>query len=166
MREARERSRTDALLLLPLALRANAADFSAAHRDIDAAVARDLLLQLFVQLAFHFSHFSTMQTGDVNVVARAVAFVEVPVAAKVKQVELVDEPMAFQQIDRAIDGNARDVGIDFLRALEDFAGVEVAARGLHHLQKHSALAREPDSTGAKFALQASGRLVDVDSFSG
>jgi hypothetical protein len=107
-----------------------------------------------------------MQTGDVNVVARPVAFVEVAVAAKMKQVELVDQAVALQQIDRAIDGNARDVRIDFLRALENFAGVEVASRRLHHLQEHSALAREPDSARAEFALQAPRRFVDVDSFSG
>jgi hypothetical protein len=98
--------------------------------------------------------------------SRPVAFVEVTVAAKMKQIELVDQAVPFQQIDRAIDGDARDVGIDFLCALEDFARVEMAARGFHHLQEHAALAREPDPARAELALQTSRRFVDVDAFSG
>jgi hypothetical protein len=42
----------------------------------------------------------------------------------------------------------------------------MAARRLHHLQQHAALAREPDPARAKFALQTPRRFVDVDSFSG
>ena len=41
-----------------------------------------------------------------NVVARAVAFVEVLVAAQVEQVELVDQAVAFQQVDGAVDRDA------------------------------------------------------------
>jgi hypothetical protein len=99
-------------------------------------------------------------------VAWPVAFVEMTVAAKVEQVELVDQAVAFQQIDRAVDRDARDVGIDFLRALENFSSVEMAARRLHHLEKHAALPRQPDPARAELTLQTSGRFVDVDSFSG
>jgi hypothetical protein len=88
------------------------------------------------------------------------------VAAKVEQIELVNQSVALQQIDCAIDGDARDVGIDFLRAIENLSGVEVAARRLHHLQEDSALAGEADPARAEFALQTSRRFVDVDSFSG
>ena len=158
--------RSGSLLLLLAAFRANAANFRAAHCDIDAAVARDLLFQLFVQFAFHFAHFSAAQTCDMNMVAGPVAFVEMAIAAKVEQIELVNQAVALQEIDRTVDGDSCDVGVDFLRALEDFTGIEMAARRLHHLEKHAALAREPDPARAQFALQTSGRFVDVDAFSG
>ena len=148
------------------AVLAVAADFCAGHCHFHVEVARNLLLQLLVQPAFEFAHFSAAQARHVNMVARAVALVEVAVAAKVEQIELVDQAVALQQIDRAVDSDARDVGIDFLRPLEDFACIEMPARRLHHLEKHAALAREPDPARAKLALQTSGRFVDVDSFSG
>src|SRR5580700_4113751 len=88
----------DALFLLPSALGADAADFGAAHRNVDAAVARDLLLQLLVELAFHFANLAAAQTRHMDVVARSVAFVEVAVAAEMQQVELVDEAVALQQV--------------------------------------------------------------------
>src|SRR5271165_741625 len=99
-------------------------------------------------------------------VARAVALVEVPISAQVKQVEFVDQSVAFQQVNRAVDRNARDVGINLLRAIEDFARIKMPPRGFHYLQQHAALPGEPDSARAELALQPSWRFVDVDAFAG
>jgi hypothetical protein len=92
-------------------------------------------------------------------VARAVAFVKVAVSAKVQQIELVNQAVALKQIYGAVHGDASDARIDFLGALENFAGIQVAARGLHNLQQDAALASEPDSARAELVLQASWRLV-------
>jgi len=74
----------------------SSADFSAGHRDFDINPARSASL-VFVKEGFKFAHFAAFQAGDVDVVARAVAFVEVLVAAEVQQVELIDEAVTFQQ---------------------------------------------------------------------
>jgi hypothetical protein len=88
-------------------------------------------------------------------VARPVAFVEMTVAAKVQQVELVNQAVAFQQIDGAIDGDARDVGIDFLRALET---VSITCRSTRRWRV-SRIPREPSSRckrpGASWTLMRS-----------
>jgi hypothetical protein len=81
------------------------------------------------------------------------------IAAEVKKVELVNQAVAFQKIECAIHRDARDSGIHFLGTLENFAGVQVAARGLHHLQQNSPLARKPNAAHAKFALETAGCFV-------
>jgi hypothetical protein len=146
------------------AIGADSADFRATHRDFDAGVTGDLALQLFVKLAFDFAHFAAADAGNVDVVARAVAFVEVAIAAQVKQIELIDEAVTLQKVDRAVDGDARDFGIDLLRSLENFAGIEVAPSGFHYLEQNAPLASEANAPGAEFALQAARGFVDVDAF--
>jgi len=130
------------------AIRAEAAYFGSRYGDFDAAVVGNLALQFFVEFALKFADFSASHAGYVDMVARAVAFVEVPIAAKVKKVQLVDQALALQQVDRAIHGDASDPSIHFLGAFEDFARVQMAAGGFHHLQQDAALAREANATGA------------------
>lgn len=98
-------------------------------------------------------------------VARAVALVEVAVAAEMQQIEFVDQAVAFQKIERAIDGYARDVFVDFLSAVEDFVGVQVAAGGFHDLQDDAALFGQADTFGAEGLLQVAGSFV-VDALAG
>ena len=87
------------------------------------------------------------------------------VSAEVKKVELVDQTVAFQKIECAIHRDARDSGIHFLGALENLAGVQVAARGLHYLQQNSPLAREPNSARPEFTLKTT-RWFVIDTFAG
>ncbi len=110
-----------------------APDFGSGDRDFDAAVFRDLLFQFFVERGFKFTHFAAFEAGDVNVVARAVAFVEVLVAAQVKQVQFIDQTAALEQIHRAIYRYAMHTRIDFLSAFEDGSYVEVGFGVVHHL---------------------------------
>ena len=98
-------------------------------------------------------------------IARAVAFVEVSIAAEMQEIEFVDESVALEQIERAVDGDAGDVGIDLLGAFENFAGVQMAAGGFHDLQEDPALFGETDSFGAEGLLQVAGSFV-VDAFAG
>jgi len=64
------------------AVGAEAAYFCAGYCDLNAAVAGDLGFQLLVEFAFEFADFAAANAGYVDVVARAVAFIEVAVAAK------------------------------------------------------------------------------------
>ena len=147
------------------AIRAEAAYFCARYGDFDAAVVRNLAFQFFVEFAFKLANLSASHTRYVDMVARTMAFVEMPVAAKVKQVELVNQALALQQVDRAIYGDTSNPGIHFLGAFEDFARVQVATGGFHYLQKDAALAREANAPGGEFTLKPARSLV-VDAFAG
>jgi hypothetical protein len=153
-------------LRLTAAIGADAADFGTRDRDFDAAVVGDLTLQLLEEAGLKFADFAAAQTGDVNVIARAVGFVIMLIAAKMKQIEFVDQAMALQKIESAIDGDAMDAGIDALRALEDFVGGEVALGAIHYLQKDAALAREAHTFFRQRLFEAAGTRIDVNAFSG
>jgi hypothetical protein len=98
-------------------------------------------------------------------IARPMALVKVTVATQVKKVEFVDQSLSLQQIEGSVDGDAGDSRVNFLSAFEDFVGVEMAPSGFHNLQKHFALAREPDSARTEFMLQPAGRFV-IDALPG
>ena len=145
---------------------AQAADFGAGDGDFDVEITDNLRFQILVKLRFEFADPAAADARDVNVIARAVAFVIVAMAAEMKQVKLVDEAVIFQQVHRAIDRDARDIGIDFLRALEDFFGVHVARGAFENLDQHHALARQTNAARFDFALKMAGRFVFVDAFAG
>ncbi|GAC1681561.1 MAG: hypothetical protein PVS2B2_20330 [Candidatus Acidiferrum sp.] len=57
------------------------ADFRAGNGDLHVKVPGDLFSSLFVQAAFEFTQLAAAEAGDMDVVARAMRFVIVPVAA-------------------------------------------------------------------------------------
>src|SRR5712692_1948287 len=121
-----------------------AADFSACNRDLDLEFPFDLFLHLFVKRALEFAHLPAFQAGNVDVFARAMTLVVVPVAADMQQVQLVNQAVGLEQVNGAVNGYGVDAGIDLARAGEDFRGVQVPLRGIHHFQDHQALARQAD----------------------
>lgn len=147
------------------AIRAEAAYFCTRYGDFDAAVVGNLALQFLVEFAFKLANLSASHARYVDMVAWAMAFVEMAVAAQVKKVEFVNQALAFQQVERAIHGDASDPGIHFLGAFEDFARVQMATRGFHHLQQDTALAREANAAGAELTLQPTRSFV-VDALAG
>ena len=68
-----------------------------------------------------------------NVIARAMAFVIVLVAVDVQQIELVNQAVTLEHVQRAVNRNAMDTRIDALGALEDGAGVQMLFGVIHHL---------------------------------
>lgn len=125
-----------------------------------------MLLEALVKLALEFADFAAAKAGDVDVVARAVGFVVVAMAAEMEQVEFVNQALALEQVERAVDGDARDPRVHFLRTREDFSGVEMPRGGVHHLEDDAALAREANSLSRELALQIPRRVLDVDAFAG
>ncbi len=105
------------------AVGAEAAYFCAGYGDFYAAVAGDLGFELLVEFAFEFADFAAADAGYVDMIARAVGFVEMAIAAEMQEIELVDEALAFQEIESAIDSYAGYARIEFLGALENFVGV-------------------------------------------
>ena len=78
------------------AILAVAAYFRAGQCDLDAAIVFDLFLQFFVELRLEFADLAAFQTGYMDVVAGAVAFVEVLVAAQVQEIKFVDKAVALE----------------------------------------------------------------------
>ncbi len=145
---------------------ADAADFGARDGDLHFEVAGDLLFELFVEAGFEFADFAAAEAGDVDVVARAVGFVVVAVAAEVEEVEFVDEAFFFEEVDGAVDGDEVNGGVHFLGARENLVDVEVLLGGVHDFEDDAALASEANSLFAKSFLQAAGGFGGVDAFAG
>jgi hypothetical protein len=93
-------------------------------------------------------------------------FIKMTVPAEMKQIELIDQAKVFEKFESAVNGDARDVGIDFLGAFENLAGIQVLRRAFHHLKHHTTLTRQADAPEAKLLLKAAGRLMNVDAFAG
>ncbi len=62
--------------------------------------------------------------------------------ADAQQIEFVNEAIAFEHVQCAVDGDAVDVGIELLRAIQDGSGIEVALGIVHHLQQDFSLPRQ------------------------
>jgi hypothetical protein len=144
------------------AIGAVTADFSSRHGDLNLAVLLDLTLHLLEETALHFPYLPATQASNMDVVARAVAFVKMLLTVDVEKVEFVDQAHFLEHVERAINGDAMDLRIDALRALENGAGVEMALGTVHYLKKDTALARETDPALRKSGLQAAGGSVRVD----
>jgi len=146
------------------AIVADAADLGSRDGDLDVAVRGNLLFKLLVKARFEFANLAAAETGDMDMVARAVGFVVVAVAAEVEEIELVDETFLFEEVDGSVDGDQMDFGIDFLCALEDLVDVEVLLGGVHDLQDDAALPREANTALAEGVLEMSGGFGGVDAF--
>ena len=99
-------------------------------------------------------------------VAGAVGFVIVAVAAEVKEVELVDKAFFFEEVDGAVDGDEVDGGVHFLGAFEDLVDVEVLLGVVHDFKNDAALAGEANSLFAEGFLEVAGGFGGVDAFAG
>lgn len=148
------------------AIFAEAADFGARDADFDVEIVGDLRFQILVKLRFKLADFSAANAGDVNVIARAVAFVVMAMTAQMQKIEFINEAMILEQVHRAIDRHARDIRIDLLRALENFLGVHVARRTFEHFDEHHSLTREANAARLDLASEMAGRLVFVNAFAG
>jgi hypothetical protein len=143
---------------------ADAADFGAGDGDFHGEVAGDLFLELFVETGFEFADFSAAEARDVDVVARAVRFVVVTVAAEMEKVEFVDEAVFFEEVDGAVDGDEMDFVVEFLGAFEDLVHIEMLFGGVHDLEDGAALAGEANAFVAEGLLEVAGGLGGVDAF--
>jgi hypothetical protein len=80
----------EGIFLAGEAVVADAPYFGAGDGDLHFEIAGDLFFELFVETGFEFADFAAAEAGYVDVVARAVSFVVVSVAAEVEEIELVD----------------------------------------------------------------------------
>jgi len=147
------------------AILAEATDFRAGDRDFDVEIVGDLRLQILVKLRFKLADFSAANTGDVDVIARAVALVIVAMAAQMQEIEFIDQTVVLQQVHRAIHRDTRDIGIDPLRAFENLFRVHVARRAFEHFDEHHPLTRKTNAARFDLSSEVPWRLVLVNALS-
>ena len=148
------------------AIFAEAADFGARDADFDVEIVGNLRFQILVKLRLKLAYFSAANAGDVNVIARAVAFVIVAMAAQMEKIEFIDEAVTLEQVHRAIDSHTRDIGIDPLRAFENLFRIHVPRCPLEYFNEHHALTREANAARLDLPCEMAGWLVFVNAFAG
>ena len=77
------------------------------------------------EIAFEFRDLAAAQAGHVNVVALGATLVEMLLSLHVHEVEFVDQAVALEQAEGAVDGDAINQGVEFASLAQDLAGVEV-----------------------------------------
>jgi len=145
---------------------ADTPDFGAGDSDLDVAVAGDLIFELLVEAGFEFANLAAAEAGHMDVVARAMSFVVVAIAAEMEKIEFVDEAFFLEQVDGAINGDEMDVGIDLLGALEDLIDVEMLLGAVHDLEDDAALASEANTALAQSLLEMVRSIGGIDTLSG
>jgi hypothetical protein len=116
----------------------------------------DLGLELLEEAALDFAHFAATKTGDMNVISRPMAFIIVLITAKMKEVELVNQAVALEEVDGAIHRDPMNAGIDLVGAVENSAGIEVLFGIIHYLNDGATLARQADTPIFKGSLKPAG----------
>jgi hypothetical protein len=99
-------------------------------------------------------------------IARTMALIEVPVPVNVQKIELVEQAMPLEHLERAVDGYAVNARIDLLRAFENRVGGKVLLGLIHHLEQDAPLAREPYASPLERRTQTARLAVGVQTFTG
>jgi len=132
------------------------ADFQARDEHVKSAIAFHLLFELIEFIADELGDLAAAQAGHVDVILSQLALVVVAFAVDVHEVELVDEAVALEQTQGAIDGAAINAGIKALSFAKDLAGVQVLVGGLDHAQDGAALLGHADAALGEMRLQTAG----------
>jgi hypothetical protein len=135
-----------------------AADFEPGDNDVEAAIALDLSLEAVEQIAFEFGDLSATETGHVDVISLRATLIKMFFALQVHEIEFIDQPLALEEVEGAVDGDAVDLRIEFLGAAKNSGGIEVLLGGFDDTQDHFALAGHAKSAGHELGLETSGLL--------
>jgi hypothetical protein len=138
------------------AIRAVSAHFQAANHDMESAVALDLTLEPVEEITFKFHDLATAKTGHVDVIALRTPLVEVLLALHVHQVEFVNQSVALEQLQSAINGNAVDSGIKFAGMPQDLRSIKVLLGGFDDAKNRAALPSQAKAARRQRSLQTSG----------
>jgi len=140
-------------LLRRSALRTVAADFQPADNYVETAFALDLPFESVEQVAFELRNFSAAQAGHVDVIAVRAAFVEMLLALHVHEIEFIDQSVALEQFECAIDSYAVDARIEFARVTKDLRRVQVLLGRLYHAENGPALVGQAQPAGRERSLE-------------
>lgn len=72
----------------------------------------------------------------------------------------------LEKFERAVDGDAVDIGINLLRDVENLSSIHVASGRLHHLDHNETLPSQANAARFQFTLEMARGFIDVDAFAG
>src|SRR5215831_755848 len=121
-------------------LPAVAANFQAGHHVVKPAIALDLPLETVEEVAFELRDLAAAQAGHVDVVALRASLIVMLFALQVHQIQFVDQPVAFQEVEGSIHRDPVHLRVDLPRSAKDLAGIEMLLGRLDHAEDGSALA--------------------------
>jgi hypothetical protein len=125
---------------------------------VEAAFALDLALETVEEVAFEFRNLPASQARHMNVVPLRTPFIEVFLTLHVHKVEFVNQAVALEQVQSAIDRDAINAGIEATGLAKDLRRIEVLLGSLYHAENGTALVRHAEAARHKFSLQASGNF--------
>ena len=123
-------------------MRAIAAHFGPRQHDLKAEMRFDLLAQALQRLAEKLLHFAAAEADHVRVFLLAPRFVVVLLAGLMHEIQLVHQAAFLQQLQRAVDGDAIQLRVLFLRQLIETFRVEMLARLVDEVEQDLPLARQ------------------------
>jgi hypothetical protein len=137
------------------AVRAVSADFKAGDENVELALALNLPFETVEQSALELGDLAAPQTCHMDVIPLWAPFVEMLLALQVHEIEFIDQAVALEQAECAIDGDAIDVGIELAGATQNLTRIEMLLRSLHNAQNGAPLMRHAQATRHEFGLQTS-----------
>jgi hypothetical protein len=133
-----------------------ATDFEPRYHNMELAIPLDLAFKPVEQIAFEFRDLPAAEAGHMNVISLRSSFVKVLFTLHVHQIQLVDETVALQQAEGAVDSDPVNLGIEPASATQKLAGVEMLLRGFNHAEDGAALASHAKSARHQLGLQSPG----------
>jgi hypothetical protein len=124
------------------------------HDDAEAAIFLDLAFQILENIAHEFHDLATAQASHVDVIAIQLALIIMPLSVDMHQIEFVNQSVALEQFQRAVDRAAVDAGVQFLRLAQKLSRIQMFGGRLHHAQNGSALLGHADSALGEVRLKA------------
>jgi hypothetical protein len=120
------------------------------------AVTLDLTFEPVKKVALELGDLSTAQAGHVNVITLGPSFVEVLLALHVHEIKFVHQAMAFQKLQRPVNGDSVDASVQAARLAKDLTCVQMLFRRFHHSQDGAALSSQSDAARGECCLQSPG----------
>jgi len=121
---------------------------------VKLAVVLDLIFEPIEQLAFKFGDLSATQARHVNMIALRPPFIKMLLALHVHKIEFVNQPVSLQYLQRAINRNPVDSGVELSRMAEDLRRIQVLFGIFYYAQNRPALMSQAKTTGRECRLQA------------
>lgn len=125
---------------------------------MESAIGLDLLLELIEFVADEFGDFATPQARDVDVIFPQFPLIVMTLAVEVHKVEFVNEAVALEQAQGAIDRAAVDARIEALRFSQNLAGVQMLVSGFDDAQDRTPLLGHANAALREVRLQTSGNF--------
>ena len=111
-----------------LAMCTVAAYFRTRQNDFKTEMPMDLLPHFLQEIPKKFLDPATPETDDVRMFLLQTRLVVVLVSAVMHQIQLIHQPARFEELQRAVHGDAVKFGVDFLGQLIEPLGIQMLAR--------------------------------------